>query len=185
MNSPTSQRIFEWTVAAAVGGAAAYVVLGGKPRPAAADEQDPTLKTVLAFLHAQSERDLDKMCALVAEDVVYINEPHPPDRAIRGRDMFRAAFADSPCIWCPQANLQVLQYSHAPGSDTVFVERLDQFFIDGHWLRIPICGYLVVAEGKVTLWKDYWDYTKYKAFVTEKYGKDFRLFRKTLPKTEQ
>jgi len=91
--------------------------------------------------------------------------------------MFRDAFAASPCtrargagvrrrpptddeapagIWCPQADLKVLQMSHVPGSDTVFVERLDQFLIDGVWLRVPNCGYVKVENGKIKLWKDYW-----------------------------
>lgn len=132
------------------------------------------------FLEAQSERDLDKMCSLVADDILYINEPHPPERAITSKKMFREAFAASPCIWCEKANLKVLQSSHVPGSDVVFVERLDQFLVDGHWLAIPICGYLKVQHGKVVLWKDYWDYAKYKEFTTRTYGADFRLFRKTV-----
>lgn len=137
-------------------------------------------QVVTAFLDAQSERNLDKMCSLVDDNLVYINEPHPPERAIRGKKMFREAFAASPCIWCEKANLQVLQMSHEPGSDTVFVERLDQFFVDGHWLAIPICGYLKVKDDKIILWKDYWDYFKYKDFVTKTYGPDFRLFRTTV-----
>lgn len=138
------------------------------------------VRVVTEFLDAQSERNLDKMCNLVDENILYVNEPHPPERAIRGRKMFREAFAASPCIWCEKANLQVLQMSHQEGSDTVFVERLDQFFVDGHWLAIPICGYLKVKDGKVVLWKDYWDYAKYKQFVTTTYGPDFRLFRTTV-----
>jgi limonene-1,2-epoxide hydrolase len=143
-------------------------------------KDDEVVRVVTAFLDAQSERNLDKMCALVDEEVVYINEPHPPERAIRGRKMFRDVFAESPCIWCEKANLQVLQLSHQPGSDTVFVERFDQFFIDGSWLAVPICGYLKVKNGKVVLWKDYWDYAKYRQFVDKTYGPGFRLFRKTV-----
>lgn len=120
------------------------------------------------------------MCELVHDDIVYINEPHPPERAIRGKKMFREVFEASPCIWCPQADLKVLQSSYQPESDTVFVERLDRFFIDGHWLSVPICGYLKVKDNKVVFWKDYWDYAKYKEFTTKTYGPDFRLFRKTV-----
>lgn len=135
------------------------------------------LQVALAFLHAQTLRDLDEMCSLAHKDIVYINEPHPPERTIRGRDMFREVFAQSPCIWCPDAKLEVLQ-SVCQG-DTVFVERLDQFLVDGHWIKIPICGYLKVLNGKVVLWKDYWCYKKYKEFVVEHYGSDFKLFKKT------
>jgi limonene-1,2-epoxide hydrolase len=114
--------------------------------------------------------------------LIYLNEPFPPERQLRGKENFRDAFANSPCIYCEQANLQLLQLAHETGSDTVFVERLDQFLIEGKWLAIPICGYLRVnKEGKVYFWKDYWDYQKYKQFVTKEYGPDFKLF-KTTPK---
>lgn len=167
-------------VGAAVGYAGAQLFGKSEDKVSLNDSIDAKCrKVVLDFLDAQSERNLDKMCALVDENLVYINEPHPIERAIRGREMFREVFAASPCIWCENADLRVIQVSHERGSDTVFVERLDRFFVDGHWLEIPICGYLKVRQDKVILWKDYWDYTKYKKFTTEKYGPDFRLFRKT------
>lgn len=167
-------------VALFVGAALGYGLASSQAPAPEKPKQSEVERVVHEFLEAQSQRDLDKMCSLVDDDLVYINEPHPPERAIRSKKMFREAFAASPCIWCKEANLQVLQSSHVPGSDTVFVERLDQFFVDGHWLAIPICGYLKVKNGKVVLWKDYWDYAKYKAFTTEHYGPDFRLFRKTV-----
>ncbi|KAH9259680.1 hypothetical protein BASA81_002102 [Batrachochytrium salamandrivorans] len=166
--------------AAAVGMAVGYGLSTVAFRAEKTAARSPVEQVVHEFLEAQSERDLDKMCSLVSDDILYINEPHPPERAITSKKMFREAFAASPCIWCEKANLKVLQSSHVPGSDVVFVERLDQFLVDGHWLAIPICGYLKVYNGKVVLWKDYWDYAKYKEFTTRTYGADFRLFRKTV-----
>ena len=180
------RRIGEIAVAVGVGMAIGYSLSSSSSSAGATTtskpKQDDVYKVVMGFLDAQSERNLDKMCDLVDDEIVYINEPHPPERAIRGKKMFRDAFAASPCIWCEKADLKVLQSSHVPGSDTVFVERFDQFFIDGHWLAIPICGYLKVKNGKVVLWKDYWDYAKYKEFTTKTYGADFRLFRTTVKK---
>jgi len=143
------------------------------------EEEARVLGVVLEFLKAQSDRDLEKMCSMVTDDIVYINEPHPPERAIRGRAMFREAFAASPCIWCPEAKLQTLHYSRGKGN-VVFMERLDQFKIDGVWLKIPILGFMKVRDGKIEFWKDYWDYAKYKRFVSEHFGENFHLFRKTL-----
>ena len=176
-----TKRIVEIGAFVAAGAAIGYAVASSSAGNNTSTKQKSKVEQVVtAFLDAQSERNLDKMCSLVDENLVYINEPHPPERAIRGKKMFREAFAASPCIWCEKANLQVLQMSHEPGSDTVFVERLDQFFVDGHWLAIPICGYLKVKDDKIILWKDYWDYFKYKEFVTKTYGPDFRLFRTTV-----
>ena len=150
------ERAAQMSAAALVAAGVTYYVVSSTSTPPAAraGKQSEVERVVHAFLDAQSKRDLDAMCALVADDILYINEPHPPERAIRSKEMFRLAFADSPCIWCPEAKLQVLQSSHQPGSDTVFVERLDQFLVDGHWLRIPICGYLQVKNGKIQLWKE-------------------------------
>ena len=171
-----------------VGAGLAYYLCqetGGKKVPLQTEstKEDNVVGVVLRFLHAQTARDLDLMCALAHQDIVYINEPHPPERTIRGKAMFREVFADSPCIWCKDARLQVLQY--ARNGDTVFVERLDEFYIQGKWLKIPICGYLKVKGGKVVFWKDYWDYKKYKDFVVANYGADFRLFRKTVDRKQQ
>lgn len=116
-------------------------------------------------------------------DIVYINEPFPPERYIIGRNNFREVFSTSPCIYGEDANLQLLQLVHEPGSDTVFVERHDQFLVDGKWIRIPILGYLKVKNGQVCFWKDYWDYQKYKQYVTKEFGPDFKLFRSQVKKS--
>ena len=90
-----TQRVMELGVAALVGGAIAYALTRPSSSPSVAQtETSKTEQVVRAFLHAQSKRDLDEMCSLIADNIVYINEPHPPERAIRGKEMFRAAFAD-------------------------------------------------------------------------------------------
>ncbi len=127
----------------------------GKNEKEAVDGQ-VALHAVRRFLKAQDDRDLEAICACVADDVVYINEPMDEKRWIKNKDQFRQAFAGSPCIWAEDAKLEVIQI--AVVEDTVFVERLDQFFIKGKWLKIPICGYLKVRDGKIYFWKDYWDY---------------------------
>jgi limonene-1,2-epoxide hydrolase len=163
-------------VGALLGVAYSSLVLSGASEAAAEERREHALHIVLAFLEAQSARDLERMCALVTDDMQYINEPHPPERHITGRDMFREAFAQSPCIWCEEAKLELLHY--ACRGDTVFVQRLDRFKIDGKWLEIPICGLLRVRDGKVAYWKDYWCYGKYKAFVTANFPPGFSMLRK-------
>lgn len=108
--------------------------------------QDATsleLRLVKQFFAAQSARDLDQVCTFVAEDIVYINEPHPSNWAIHGKTQFRKAFASSVSMQCSQADL-VIRHMAQKG-DLVFVERLDSFKIHDKWLHIPICGYLKVS----------------------------------------
>jgi len=135
------------------------------------------LTVVNRFLKAQDDRDLDAMCALVADDVTYINEPHPATRDITTKALFRRAFEGSPCIWAEDAKLKVLRCSC--DGNTVYVERLDNFLIEGKWLQIPIFGYIVVHNGKVQYWKDYFCYKKYKEQVTALFGPQFSLFKAT------
>ena len=61
----------------------------------------------------------------------------------------------------------------------MFVERRDSFKIDGKVLEIPICGYLVVRDGRVCFWRDYWDAAKYRRRTEELFGPGFSLFRVT------
>jgi len=44
---------------------------------------------------------------MVADDVVYINEPHESGRHITSKEGFRKAFEGSPCIWAEEAKLEV------------------------------------------------------------------------------
>ncbi|GBG29463.1 Hypothetical Protein FCC1311_056842 [Hondaea fermentalgiana] len=68
-----------------------------------------------------------------------------------------------------QSYLTTLKF--ARNGSLVFVERIDNFLINGTWLRIPICGYFKVCQGKIEFWKDYWDYCRYKEFVRNTFGK--------------
>eukprot|EP01062_Namystynia_karyoxenos_P042391 TRINITY_DN3098_c0_g1_i2.p1 TRINITY_DN3098_c0_g1~~TRINITY_DN3098_c0_g1_i2.p1 ORF type:complete len:221 (+),score=78.72 TRINITY_DN3098_c0_g1_i2:72-665(+) len=135
------------------------------------------VQVVRAFLKAQDDRDLDAMCALVTEDLVYINEPLPPSKQIRSREQFRRFFESSPCIWGEDAELRLHSLVWDAGRQVVLTERLDRFKVEGKWLEIPICGALDVEGGKVKRWHDYWDYVSYSERKERLFGPGFSLFR--------
>ena len=136
------------------------------------------LRVVKAFFKAQDARDLSGMCSLVDNNILYINEPHPSSRHICGRHAFQAAFANSPCIWAEDARLEILNIAYNPMTRVVFVERLDQYLIQGKWLKIPISGFLeITKQGKIAKWKDYFCYKKYKEQTIKLFGKGFSLFK--------
>ena len=95
----TLKRVVELGAAAAAGAAVTAAVLAllapdapdanrGDVTPTGA--RDPK-QVASEFFEAQSQRDLDKMCDLVADDVLYINEPHrAPVDAAGGRARTRA-----------------------------------------------------------------------------------------------
>ena len=39
----------------------------------------------------------------------------------------------------------------------VMNERTDRFEMDGRWIELDIAGLLVVSNGKIALWRDYFD----------------------------
>jgi limonene-1,2-epoxide hydrolase len=39
----------------------------------------------------------------------------------------------------------------------VMNERTDRFEIDGRWVEFDIAGLFVISEGKIALWRDYFD----------------------------
>jgi limonene-1,2-epoxide hydrolase len=41
-------------------------------------------------------------------------------------------------------------------------ERTDRFLVDGRWVEIPIAAVFVVRDGKVALWRDYFDLETYR-----------------------
>ena len=39
----------------------------------------------------------------------------------------------------------------------VMNERTDRFHVQGRWLELPVAGVFVVQDGKIALWRDYFD----------------------------
>jgi len=50
----------------------------------------------------------------------------------------------------------VIHHQVATG-DTVMNERTDRFRTGDTWLEIPVAGVWVVVDGRITLWRDYFD----------------------------
>ena len=46
--------------------------------------------------------------------------------------------------------------------DVVMNERLDRFLVDGRWIEIPVAGLFVLREGRIALWRDYFDLETYR-----------------------
>jgi limonene-1,2-epoxide hydrolase len=44
-----------------------------------------------------------------------------------------------------------------PGTGAVMNERTDRFEMGGRWIELPVAGLFTVQDGKITLWRDYFD----------------------------
>ena len=97
--------------------------------------------------------DLDGACELVSDDVEYDNVPmgkvYGPDgiKSILGQMVGMLDEVD----W-------VIHRQIASGS-MVLNERTDRFGRDGKWIELPVAGVFEVRDGRITLWRDYFDMT--------------------------
>ena len=112
---------------------------------------------VTALIRACEARDLDAVCAMVTDDVEYDNVPIGP---VRGPDGVRRVLSGG----VTQAATEVEWVVHRQVADerTVMHERTDRFLVDGRWVEIPIAAVFEVRDGRVSLWRDYFDLETYR-----------------------
>src|SRR5215204_1364510 len=117
----------------------------------------PPLEIVRTFIAALERRDLDAALALVTDDVEYDNVPMG---AMRGPDAIRGALQP---FLSRAAEIEWVIRREAATGDLVFNERLDRFQIGGAWIEIAVAGVWEVRDGKIALWRDYFDLEQYRA----------------------
>ena len=113
-------------------------------------------ETVTAFIDALEAKDFDAAIALVGDECEYDNVPmgkvHGPAE-IRGllEPMLGAA-----------TTVDWKVYRQAADGPIVFNERLDRFEMPFGWVDMPVTGVWEVHDGKITLWRDYFDLATYR-----------------------
>jgi limonene-1,2-epoxide hydrolase len=115
-----------------------------------APANDP-IHVVESFLHALEAKDLDGALAYLSEDVVYQNVPLPADRGkaavARTLRSFQKIFD----------GFEVRIRNIAERDGVVLTERVDVLSGRLLYLDIWVCGTFEVRNGKITLWRDYFD----------------------------
>ncbi|HWE30777.1 MAG TPA: limonene-1,2-epoxide hydrolase family protein, partial [Polyangia bacterium] len=119
--------------------------------PNRADQDAADLALVEAFFAAFSASDLDGALALMDDDVVYQNVPFPADRG-------KAAVARTLQIFGRfLTGFAVHMRNIAARDGVVLTERVDILSGPLVHLEIWVCGTFEVRDGKITLWRDYFD----------------------------
>ena len=113
-------------------------------------DQDPGA-VVAAFLAAASQRDYDAAWALVTDDVEYQNMMLP---AVHGKEALRDTLEGLLAL-CSAS--EWVTHRQLTAGDTVMNERTDRFRLGEDWVDLPVAGVFVVREGRVALWRDYFD----------------------------
>jgi limonene-1,2-epoxide hydrolase len=108
-------------------------------------------ETVTAFIRAIEAKDLDGALALAADDIEYDNVPMPTVNGVEATREFLMTFVTGTdeIVW-------VVHHQVAAG-DVVMNERTDRFRTGDRWIEIPVAGVWHVRDGRITLWRDYFD----------------------------
>jgi limonene-1,2-epoxide hydrolase len=107
---------------------------------------------VRGFLTALAADDIDTALRLIDDDIVYDNVSLP---TIRGRRRFeQGARAFS------RRNIAFEVKIHRLAADgaSVLTERTDAITFRGYRTQFWVCGVFEVHDGKITLWRDYFDW---------------------------
>ena len=104
-----------------------------------------------AFIASIERMDLEGGLALLADDVEYDNVPIGK---VHGVEQVRATLAP---FLAQAAAIEWKVLHQAASGDTVMNERVDRFQLPKGWMDLPVAGLFVVREGKIALWRDYFD----------------------------
>ena len=117
----------------------------------ASETNETPIAVVEAFLAALAAQDIERAGALLHDDVVYQNLPFPADqgkaavlKTLKGFERFVNQF-------------EVRMINIAANGPIVLTERVD--VLSGPWVYLDlwVCGTFEVRDGKVILWRDYFD----------------------------
>ncbi len=110
---------------------------------------------VTRFIGLLSARDIDGAAALVSEDFEYDNVPMGVARGPRAlHDTLTGFFA-----MCSEVDWEIVRQVSAGSlaAGTVLNERDDRVEIHGRRTTLPVAGVFEVRDGRITLWRDYFD----------------------------
>jgi limonene-1,2-epoxide hydrolase len=140
------------------------------PAPSAAAGVSATtaagsVATVKAFLDALGRLDTDAALALLAEDVVYQNVSLPKANG-------KAAVAKQLGLFGRYCKgFEAINHRIVGDGDTVLTERTDIIEIGRVRSEFWVCGTFEVRDGRIVLWRDYFDWANFIAGAAKGAGR--------------
>ena len=106
---------------------------------------------VTAMIDAIERKDLDAAVGYMSDDIEYDNVPmgkvFGPDGVRQALEPFLARYGS--------VEWRILH--QVASDDVVMNERIDRFEASTGWVEIAVVGLFEVVDGKVRLWRDYFD----------------------------
>ena len=122
----------------------------------AADTNMTENETIIReFVAAWSNLDADELATYFTEDGTYYNMPTQP---ISGRENVRDFIANFMRPW-ESTEWEILNL--LVEGDIVMVERVDHTVALGNNSDLPCLGYFLMEDGKIKMWRDYFDLATY------------------------
>lgn len=112
-------------------------------------------KIVRDFIAAWSRLDVEEIVSCFAEDGVYHNMPTQPVKGHVALRQFITAFLKT---WS-KTDWDILNIM-SKGA-VVIAERLDHTVAMGKKIDLPCCGVFEMENGKIKVWRDYFDMATY------------------------
>ncbi|MCX6471533.1 nuclear transport factor 2 family protein [Williamsia herbipolensis] len=112
--------------------------------------------TVLGLWNALSQRDWDGVKTFLSDDCIYIDMPVGPTLAARGPDDIVKRLKVGLESLATYENHPGLLVSN--GADVMFEHSESWAWTTGETAELPFVSVHRVVDGRVSLWKDYWDF---------------------------
>ena len=120
------------------------------------------VQTIKAFISAWSNLDVDELVGYFCEDGIYYNMPAQP---VQGHEKLKLFIEGFIAKWTKTTweTLNIIGEGNV-----VIVERLDRTEVGDIKVDLPCCGVFEMEEGKIKIWRDYFDMGTY----TKPFSKD-------------
>jgi limonene-1,2-epoxide hydrolase len=113
---------------------------------------DELVRTFIKHIEA---KNLDAACALMTDDCEYDNVPMSKVFGTEAVKQVLGPFVAG----CSEIDWVIVRQSASGNLDSgvVLNERVDRFMMNGRWVELPLAGVFEVKNGKIALWRDYFD----------------------------
>ena len=127
-------------------------------------QEDSTMseneRVIREFIASWSRLDAVELASYFATDGTYHNIP---SSAVQGRDNVQQFISGFISPW-ESTDWEIV--SLLAEGDIVMVERLDKTVVAGSPVNLPCFGYFELEDGKIKMWRDYFDLATYTTALT-------------------
>jgi limonene-1,2-epoxide hydrolase len=125
--------------------------------------EEAALAVAYEFIAAWNANDMNRVLALMDENVRYHNMPVAP---LDGKAAVAEYLASKGGFdWIDWKLLSI-----AVNGERVLTERVDDFSIGGVKVSLPIMGVFEIRNGKIVAWRDYFDLETYRRQLARQPG---------------